>query len=124
MRMWMTDPRIQCKDHLLGEHLEMHMFVGTLRRFTDVSGYLRNNLLEPLSLRARHDELVVEMERRGYNHKSPLKDFPLEHLTEERIQTQIDRLASFEELINRCPKCAERYNALMMNELDFYEKAT
>ena len=32
MRMWMVDPQIMCRQHLLGEHTEMHMFVGTLKR--------------------------------------------------------------------------------------------
>jgi hypothetical protein len=28
--MWMVDPRLVCSKHLLGEHVELHMFVGCL----------------------------------------------------------------------------------------------
>ena len=32
MRQWMVDPRLLCRKHLLGEHVENHMFIGTLKR--------------------------------------------------------------------------------------------
>jgi hypothetical protein len=28
--MWMVDPRIMCRNHLLGEHAEIHMFVWNI----------------------------------------------------------------------------------------------
>jgi hypothetical protein len=31
MRMWMVNPRIMCGNHLLGEHLETHMFYGIIK---------------------------------------------------------------------------------------------
>lgn len=30
MRMWMVDPKIMCRKHLLGEHLELHMLAGCI----------------------------------------------------------------------------------------------
>ena len=38
-----------------------------------MNGYFRNNLLEPKSLKVRHNELVNEMLRRGYKHNTPLE---------------------------------------------------
>lgn len=110
MRMWMVDPRILCRKHLLGEHVELHMFVGTLNAGKDLSGYLDGNLLEPAALATRHTALVEEMTRRGYHHKSALPE--VEELGKasigERWRTQIDSGASLVELLRRCPECRER----------------
>jgi len=75
MRMWNVDPTKMCRQHLLGEHNECHMFVGTINRGISVQGYLDNLLLDPSTLRSRHDELSTEMIRRGYKHNSPLPEF-------------------------------------------------
>lgn len=102
MRMWMVDPRIMCRQHLLGEHVEHHMFVGTIQRGIGLSGYLENNLLEMESLAARHDALVAEMAARWYRHRSPLP------LVQPPYYGKIDREAALAELIRRCPMCAAR----------------
>lgn len=72
MRMWMVDPKILCNKHLLGEHVELHMFIGSINKGRDIEGYVKNNLIEPSKLYQRHQELVNEMKRRGMNHKSEL----------------------------------------------------
>lgn len=101
----MVNPRIMCRQHLLGEHVEIHMFIGTLDRKKSVKGYLQKGLLEVHNLRSRHNELVEEMKRRGYRHHSEV---------EEKWKTVnmlgfIDRKQSLEDLINRCSKCKIRY---------------
>lgn len=111
MRMWMVDPKIMCRKHLLGEHVETHMTQGTIRKGVSLAGYLSNNLLEPDRLLERHDELAKELERRGYNHRSPLSY--LKH--EIGVGFKIDREASLAELLNRCPDCRARYEALLSN---------
>ena len=75
MRMWMVDPRILCNRHLLGEHVELHMFVGTINHNINLTGYGRNGLVEVHNIKSRHEELVKEMKMRGMNHKSPLPSF-------------------------------------------------
>lgn len=105
MRMWMTDPAIMCRQHLLGEHVELHMFVGTINKGISVAGYLSDNLLEPSSLKSRHSELVNEMLRRGYSHQSPLPEVTM-GLEESDLAVKIDRVASRNELTRRCPVCA------------------
>lgn len=109
MRMWMVPPAIMCRKHLLGEHVEHHMFVGTINKGISVTGYLQNNLLEPTSLVSRHDELALEMVARGYNHQSELLSVSVEGLTQDQLWTTINREAALGELLRRCPECRARH---------------
>ena len=79
MRLWLVDPRIMCRQHLLGEHVECHAFVGTINKGVRVKGYLRDNLLQINMLVIRHEELAEEMKSRGYNHKSPLPELQIRY---------------------------------------------
>jgi glutaredoxin 2 len=114
--MWLVNPRILCKDHLLGEHLECHMFLGTLKKSKKVNGYLKNNLLEPDSLKSRHDELADEMIKRGYYHKTPISICEFENLVntlnDEFRAVKINKQDSFNELISRCSNCKKRYEEI------------
>jgi hypothetical protein len=65
MRMWMVDTTTMCRKHLLGEHVETHMILGTLKSGIRLDGYARNNLLELKSFKKRHDKIAVEIVRRG-----------------------------------------------------------
>lgn len=100
MRMWMVNPELLCRRHLLGEHVELHMFVGTIQKNISIEGYLANGLLEVHNIRKRHEELVKEMESRGMNHKSPLPPFHEFHAGEVDVQR------SLAELYERCRFCA------------------
>lgn len=108
MRQWMVDPKIMCRKHLLGEHVEHHMFVGTINKGLSMTGYLEGNLLEILSLHERHAELVKEMGARGYNHRSGLPGVRYAGSWED-VNKKIDRPASLKELLRRCPECRARY---------------
>jgi hypothetical protein len=46
MRMWMVPTKIMCDKHLLGEHVEHHMFLGSLKQGFNLDGYVKNNLFE------------------------------------------------------------------------------
>lgn len=77
MRIWDLPPHELCRQHLLGEHRELHALWSILRY--DKQGYRRHP--ETIrwegklpALRVRHDKLVAEMTRRGYVHTSPLPD--------------------------------------------------
>lgn len=105
MRMWMVNPKIMCRQHLLGEHVEIHMFIGTLNRGKTVKGYLEKGLLEVHSLYSRHEELVKEMKRRGYRHCSPVD----EQWKSAEKSGAIDQKKNLEELLKRCPRCKRRY---------------
>ena len=98
------------RQHLLGEHVELHVLVNTIinkrkvrtdvgwvnhpetRRYEDHLGMLYD----------RHDKQVKEMTKRGYNHKSPLINVKcdLEHFTysDNDYQQDISILASRQEI--------------------------
>lgn len=116
MRQWMVDPRILCRKHLLGEHVEMHMFVGSIHKELSMDGYVKNNLMQPLALRSRHDALVEEMTRRGMNHKSPLPEFSIDYLPAKQKVATVDVDSALADLLNRCPECQARYDAIQNGE--------
>ncbi len=69
------DPRYLCRQHLLGEHRELHGLWNILTREKD--GYRRHPETRRwegklAALFARHERLVEEMRQRGYSHSSPL----------------------------------------------------
>ena len=110
MRMWMLPPETMCRKHLLGEHVELHMLLGSLRRGKNIDGFLAGKLVDPRRMFRRHEELVLEMERRGYRHASPLDEAECETLARRygRTGTEIDAGAKAAELARRCPECAKR----------------
>lgn len=111
MRMWMVNQRAMCRRHLLGEHCECHMFLGSLRKQKSMAGYITNNLFEPKSLKERHDSLAIEMQSRGYKHKTPL-DFSSDifnYLTIEQLNYNVDYQSSLQNLIRRCSICRSNF---------------
>jgi len=75
MRIWDIAPGRLCRQHLLGEHRELHAIWSVL--VYNKKGYSRH----PETLRwkgklkalfARHSRLVEEMQKRGYRHNSRL----------------------------------------------------
>lgn len=103
MRMWNVNPALLCRQHLLGEHLEMHMFAGALREGHSIEGYVEGGLVEPYKLKERHDKLVAEMQSRGYNHKSPFPEY-----TYEGPQGAVVLRRSLWDLQSRCAECGQR----------------
>lgn len=109
MRMWMVDPRALCRNHLLGEHKELHMLLGSLSIKTSIRGYTERRFLEPRAVVRRHRELVKEMKHRGWTgHTTPLATAPIGHLPRDVRDTTVDVEESYRELRRRCPACAER----------------
>lgn len=112
MRMWMLPPQLLCRRHLLGEHNELHMLAGSLRRGRRLDGFLAQGLLEPSALRARHDALAAEMMARGYRHASPLPPFEAElgrYTEKDRaalMAAVVDSSLARRDLAARCPQCA------------------
>ena len=75
MRIWDIAPGKLCRNHLLGEHRELHAVWTILTQ--GKKGYAAHpetlrwqGKLKALYL--RHERLVAEMRRRGYGHYSPL----------------------------------------------------
>ena len=75
VRVWDLPPSLLCRQHLLGEHRELH---GLWRILTeDRQGYAHHPETRRwrgklAALHKRHEDLVEEMVRRGYRHASPL----------------------------------------------------
>ena len=102
MRMWIIDPTMLCRKHLLGEHVELHMFVGTINKNKKLNGYRENGLVEVHNIKSRHAELVSEMKSRGMNHNSPLQKFKVFNFGFVDIDN------SYNELLKRCTHCKTR----------------
>lgn len=103
MRMWAVDPAFLCRKHLLGEHLELHMFQGILekREGIDLTGFYY--LVETYNLQSRHECLVEEMFRRGYyGHKTPMT------YEDELKFGEIDVEFNIYDLYCRCEECRLR----------------
>ena len=90
-----------CDQHLLGEHVEMHMFVGCLKQDKSIAGYIDNDLVEVHNIGKRHDRLVKEMKRRGFKHKSKLPEYKQKN---EKLG-KVDTVKNKKELFKRCKKC-------------------
>jgi Pyrimidine dimer DNA glycosylase len=102
MRMWNVDVTKMCDQHLTGEHVELHMFVGSIRKGKNIAGFIRNGMVEVHNIRKRHNEIAKEMESRGMNHKSPLPLFRIYKAG------HIDIEANEQVLADRCSKCSFR----------------
>jgi hypothetical protein len=103
LRMWNVAVDKLCRKHLMGEHVEMHMFVGTINklgqsRFKSTK-YVSDGLVEVHHIKQRHEDLVAEMTRRGMNHKSPLAVF------ESFVCGEVDIDRNEKELGRRCEVC-------------------
>ena len=64
-----------CRNHLLGEHRELHGLWSILTKGKRAYAHHPETMRWRGKLKAlydRHDLLVEEMTRRGYNHKTPL----------------------------------------------------
>ncbi|MCL5012078.1 MAG: pyrimidine dimer DNA glycosylase/endonuclease V [Patescibacteria group bacterium] len=77
MRIWDVNPKCLCRKHLLAEHRELHGLWNILTTHKGKGGYSKH----PETLRwvgkrkalyARHEALVKEFLKRGYQHNSPL----------------------------------------------------
>jgi len=112
MRMWMVNPKIMCRNHLLGEHAEIHLFVWNIDRKHSVKGYLDRGLLETHNLYNRHEELAQELRRRGYRHNS---EFDVKWKLAKKAGS-IDKKRNLEQLVDRCTKCRERHRNFFGSE--------
>lgn len=104
----MCDPKFLCKHHLLGEHVEIHK-----HRHIFVKGYSiegRRGQIEPASMKTRHDELVIEMLRRGINHSSPYEQPDLSNY--DLSGHVVNRESAMADLFTRCWECKQAYEQL------------
>lgn len=110
MRMWKIPAKYLCRKHLLGEHVEHHMFVGSFLKRINLKGFIDNGMLDSSCLATRHAELVDEMLIRGYNHKTPIDENVCSEIAAHyRLhKTTLNIENNIRELIRRCPECTTR----------------
>ena len=75
MRIWDVDPELLCRKHLLSEHRELHGLWNILvhnKRGYSQHPETKRWVGKQKALYNRHELLVAELHRRGYNHASPL----------------------------------------------------
>lgn len=102
-RLWGVDVEKLCRQHLLGEHKEMHQIAGTINNHPHglaiAKGHAEQGDIDSSLIAERHDKLAEEMLKRGYNHDSPLE------YTDELDIGEIDREYNREDLRDRCDDC-------------------
>lgn len=77
MRIWDIHPAHLCDKHLLAEHRELHGLWNILTKHGGTGGYSHHPetkrwVGKNKALYLRHQSLVKEFERRGFQHASPL----------------------------------------------------
>lgn len=77
MRIWDVPPAVLCRQHLLGEHRELHALWTILTK--NKKGYrghpeTKRWVGKEKALYLRHEEEVKEMQKREYAHHSPLDE--------------------------------------------------
>lgn len=110
MRMWMVDPRILCHQHLSGEHGEIHKHRHNFVKHHSIAGRIAGNACEPESMKARHDELEAELQRRAREAgrkppSSPFEQPDVSYLPVEHRGFKVNVEASLAMLKGRCPDC-------------------
>ena len=110
MRMWMVNPRKMCIRHLCAEHGEIHKHRHNFVKGHSMQGRIQADQIEPMSMKARHDALAREIDRRAAlngtgGHRSPYRQPSLAKYPEYVRVHRIDRVAARAELYNRCKEC-------------------
>jgi hypothetical protein len=106
MRIWDLHPKLLCTKHLAAEHRELHGLWNILAY--DKRGYRKHpeTMRWEGKLKAlyhRHEALVREMGRRGWNHRTPLDIRLAVGLSRQRMF--VDSLSRQRELLRAKP-CA------------------
>lgn len=104
--MWMVEPKMMCRKHLLGEHVELHMLASNIEAGRELDGYIVRGLVEIDRIPERHEELVIEMTKRGYKHSSPL--FFDTWMAQQYMVGKVDDVENRKELMKRCDECKKR----------------
>lgn len=113
-RMWGVEVELMCREHLMGEHNEMHMLVGSIRKHPHgeaiAQGHAEKGQIDTSLIQERHDALAEEMEARGYDHDSSMEyddSLGIGEVDAER-DPSLEASNIRDELADRCPECREK----------------
>jgi len=101
--MWNIDPKLLCLQHLMSEHVQMHMAATRINKNQDLLGYIMKGMIEPHNVVKRHDALAQELDDRGHHHKTPI-----EITVNIKEEGHVDLLKSIKTLAETCPDCRTR----------------
>ena len=79
-RMWGVPPELMCNQHLLGEHVELHMMIGQLEKGNTgvLKGHAKHKQVIIEEIPRRHDEIVEELiNKRDYAHQNGKHQSPI-----------------------------------------------
>lgn len=108
MRMWMVDPKIMCRKHLLGEHVEIHMLVGAMKKGKSIKGYIDKGLISPRDIVMRHSLIASEMITRGMSHRTDIDSEVARKLNNKYnspATSPVNIEKSYKDLFQRCSDC-------------------
>ena len=109
MRMWMINPALLCRKHLLGEHNEIHLHLHIFLKHRSIHGRIYPVVqIVPERMQMRHNTLVEEMLHRGYRHQSPYEQPNLNYLSDDERYAHVDIAYNLADLSRRCKECRER----------------
>lgn len=109
MRMWGINPKLLCRQHLLGEHNEIHKHRHNFVKKHSIAKRISPIVqIEPENMKLRHDEIVEEMINRGYNHNSSYEQPDVSYLKPEERFAKINIATSITDLWDRCPECRKK----------------
>lgn len=106
MRQWHVPVDCLCNKHLLGEHVEHHMFRSVILRGNSVEGYIKDGLLWLGTLKSRHDQIAKAIEARGMRHTSFFHPFDEKQEMFGTVAFSVPE--NLRELQRRCPECRQR----------------
>lgn len=106
MRMWMLPTETMCGKHRSGEHNEIHKHKPSFVKKHSISGRISPVvLIEPLSMKKRHDELAKTLK-----HSSQYEMPDLSYLPIEQREAKVDLEILRQDLHYRCIKCKELWD--------------
>jgi len=112
--MWGINPKLLCRQHLLGEHNEIHKHRHNFVKKHSIAKRISPIVqIEPENMKKRHEQLVEEMICRGYHHNSPYEQPDISYLKSEERYANIDIYISISNLLNRCPECEKRITSMI-----------
>lgn len=115
MRQWFLPPILLCKDHLLGNHFEIHKHRHNFIKKHNMRKRLAYpSQIDPKLMKEDHDNIVKEMLRRGYNHNSPYEQPDVSYL--DHLEVKVDLDYNIQDLMERCPTCKKRIEKFFMGE--------
>lgn len=113
MRMWHPDlVAHMCRKHLLGQHVELHMILGSIKKKKSLKGFIDKQIVSPRNINSMHKLVVEEMLKRGYNHNSELIADMSTHkgllgycVWHNCCDVHIPYKRDLDDLTSRCPEC-------------------